>query len=190
MTTANLTFNAINEALVRINARMDAAECHGTLCGLLCAADRLDYAAWLDRAFPTVDPADALAKEVDQTLKPLYNLALKQISGSSYDLALVLPDDETPLLGRTQALGDWCQGFLMGLAMAGIRDFTRLPPDSAEFIQDLLDISRIEEQELEEGEDEEQAFAGIVEYVRAGVLLIRSELRPAAMSPQGSPSLH
>src|SRR4030067_522692 len=96
MTTANLTFNAINEALVRINARMDAAECHGTLCGLLCAADRLDYAAWLDRAFPTVDPADALAKEVDQTLKPLYNLALKQISGSSYDLALVLPDDETP----------------------------------------------------------------------------------------------
>ena len=102
----------------------------------------------------------------------------------------MLPDDETPLLGRTQALGDWCQGFLMGLAMAGIRDFTRLPPDSAEFIQDLLDISRIEEQELEEGEDEEQAFAGIVEYVRAGVLLIRSELRPAAMSPQGSPSLH
>jgi hypothetical protein len=97
---------------------------------------------------------------------------------------LLLPDDQTDLDSRTLGLGDWCQGFVMGLMMSGLKDFRKLPENSAEAAQDIVEISRIGSKYQSEGnEDEAVALEELIEYVRVGVLLINEELHPGRAAP-------
>jgi len=75
------------------------------------------------------------------------------------------------------SLKKWCDGFLFGLALAGVKDLTHVPDDSMEILQDITTISQAADDE-EEDEMNEVAYSDIVEYVRMGVLLINEEMHP------------
>jgi len=89
-------------------------------------------------------------------------------------------------------LGVWCQGFVYGLAVGGVKEETELPEDSKELIKDILEISRagyIADDEAEistdvedDNEEDEIAFMEVSEYVRMGTLLIYEELQPLQSS--------
>ena len=100
---------------------------------------------------------------------------------------LLLPDDDDELDERTEALGDWCLGFVYGLAAGGLSEDSELPEDTRELLMDFIEISRASNDvgELDDDSDEEEdehAFVEIVEYVRTGVLLINEELQPLQTS--------
>ena len=96
----------------------------------------------------------------------------------------MLPDDDSSLSARTQALAGWCQGFAYGLATGGLKQDTKLPKDTAELIQDMVQIAQIDPVETDEEEADEDDFMHIYEYVRMGVLLINEELQPVINSSQ------
>jgi uncharacterized protein YgfB (UPF0149 family) len=130
-------------------------------------------------------------QQAGKKLMQIHQISVEQMNDTEADFELMLPDDDEPLEMRIEALGAWCQGFVYGLAVGGIKEDTELPEDSKELITDILEISRAgyvadNEAELatDEGnsEEDEVAFMEVSEYVRMGVLLIYEELQPLQSS--------
>jgi yecA family protein len=180
----------LNSALERVKRDMDAMECHGTLVGLLCAKGAMDEQQWLNFIATGRDPGDLLAREGLDILAALHGETVRQLSNTVLDFHPLLPPDDAPLDERVLGLGEWCQGFLMGLTEGGITDLAKLPADSAEVVNDMAEIARAGGYEFGEGEEDESAYSEILEYVRTGVLLINEELNPTKAPPLGDVTLH
>ena len=174
----------LEQALRRADALTGAAEGHGALCGLICAQGRADRAAWQAQVMGEREPGDVLAREAESLLEALYEQTVEQLNDTALGFRLLLPDDDQPLGRRAEALGRWCQGFLFGLGLGGIRAERELPEDVREILRDLAEISRVEFDVEGAGEAEESAYAEIVEYVRVGVLLINEEMHPLKAPPR------
>lgn len=175
-TAPKVTFDQVSQALESANADADASEAHGILCGMICATGRADMNIWLQNILGEQDPRDLLVKESQAVLMDLQTATMQQFSQGDYDLELLLRDDEEPLEERIQDLGEWCQGFLFGMTLSGIKDMEKLPQDSKEIMQDILQISKAGYNEDESLEESESAYTEVVEYVRVGALVIFAEL--------------
>ena len=92
----------------------------------------------------------------------------------------LLPDDETDINLRAEALGRWCQGFLYGMAVRGLKKFTDLPADVREILEDFSQIGRAAHESGDDDEQVEAAFVDLVEYSRVGVQLVFDLLNPPA----------
>lgn len=99
-----------------------------------------------------------------------------QLHEGQLAFGLIVASDDSRLSERAESLAQWCQGYLVGLAMGGIKDHNALPGDVPEFVKDLLKIS----QAIADGtnDEDEDAFYELVEYVRVGVQLVYDELAP------------
>jgi uncharacterized protein YgfB (UPF0149 family) len=156
----------------------ELAECHGLMCGLLCrgaigsASDLLTHLAAMKLL---VDPPAALAGILGEACES----TVRQLDDEELGFALWLPDDDDPLEERTVCLGQWCSGFLAGLGSGGQLD--KLSDDAREAVTDLLEISRVEATSgsglPQGGEEEEAAYAEIVEYVRVVTMTLHEEFR-------------
>lgn len=192
-----IDFSRIDALFHQLGLNLDPSECHGTLCGLLCATDAVQGAAWVNQVLsgqpglPDIPhaPAQQVANGDERTqLLILYKNTVTQLDDPEYGFTLLLPDDEAPLAQRVEALSRWCQGFLLGLGLGGVQDQSGLPGDSHEVVRDFVEISRLAQGEGEEREEDEAAFAEIVEYVRMAALLVYEELRPMrAERPDDAP---
>lgn len=171
----------LDKALGRMEVTADPSEFHGMLVGLICANGELAREQWLAQTLPADEPGrpqDALG-----TLSELYSETVRQMRSTLMDFQPLLPDDDDPLVERVDALSEWCQGFLAGLAMGGIDAPEKLPGDVGEVMQDLVEITRASGYEFAEDEDDENAYGELVEYVRTGVLLVNEELNPTKAPP-------
>lgn len=158
-------WEAIGARLEALGVERSASGCHGLLCGLLAmhAGDARERFARL--ALDAEAPPELLATLCDESLR--------QLDDAVFDFQLLLPGDDADLATRTQALADWCDGFVFGVGTAG-RGAGDLPAQSAEFLQDVMRIAQADPEAIE-GETDEAAWAELVEYVRVGVLLARAE---------------
>jgi uncharacterized protein YgfB (UPF0149 family) len=180
----------VDAALGQVETEMRAVECHGTLVGMLCAKGAMERSEWLDFIAHALDPADLLAREALESFGALFETACAQLADPTLDFQPLLPDDETPVEARIEALAQWTQGFLLGMSAGGIKALERLPGDSGEIVRDFVDICRADTYELENGEEDEVAYNELLEYVRAGVLLINEELHPSKAPPLEQVTLH
>lgn len=168
----------LDQILGRAEASAGAAEVHGLLCGLLCAAGRIDRQQWDAQLFADAQ-AQGLAVEAGRVaVQSLAEWTAQAINDPVLGMDLLLPAEGHPLFERTAALGEWCQGYLLGLAAGGISSDSSLPDDVSELIRDFTDISRVGFEVDDGDEEDEVAFSDVVEYVRMGVLLINDELQP------------
>lgn len=184
-----LDFDQVTAALLRLGAEMEAAELHGLMTGLCCAvgaAREGQLTPWLK----SPDAEDAAGREAHDLIASMPGIILAELSESECDFIPLLPPDDSELPQRTTALGEWCHGFLSGLATAGITDFSRLPEEASEFCQDLAEISQAGRYQHQENEEDEEAYFELVEYVRVGVMLMHELLNQGEMAPPGSSSVH
>lgn len=168
-----------------------AAEAHGTLCGLMCiAADDLPD-AWIQN---TLADAGAAADDADahtrQRLAALYQATSDLLSGTQFEFEMFLPGDEIQLGLRADALGRWCQGFLYGLAVRGVKTFEELPEELREILEDMSQITEAQFADGEGEEEGENAYANLVEYVRVGVQLVYDVLNPPEADTLRPAQLH
>ena len=177
-------YSSLSEALDKAEAEFVASESHGALCGMTCASGNMDLNAWLDQVFSELDLNNMLVKEASQLLVGLYNNTRDQLNDVDADFQLLLPDDNSSLAKRTEALAMWCQGFTYGLAAGGLKKDQTLPEDTAELLRDMVEIARAGHEPGEDSEEDETAFMQLYEYVRMGVLLINEELRPTSTAPE------
>jgi yecA family protein len=185
MTSQTLDCDQIEAALQTLGADINASELHGTLCALLCADDDLQADNWYQTLIPDSSARDLLLAEARQLLEELYRETRQHLNDPNFDYQLLLPSDSNSIDTRTTALSDWCQGFIMGLMMSGYKDFHKLPENSAEVSQDIVEISRADNSFPSENLDEDEAaLEELIEYVRVGVLLINEEMHPERKPPQ------
>ena len=192
-----IDFAGIDNLFDQLGLDLDPAECHGSLCGLLCASDAIQGGAWVNQVlsgrldFPSAESPPlqrGTRGEEHAQLLILYKETAGQMDDPEYGFSLLLPDDDASLAQRAAALSRWCQGFLAGLGLGGVQDQSKLPGDTHEVMRDFVEISRLGHGDDEASEEDEAAFAEIVEYVRMAVLLVYEELRPLRTArPDGAP---
>ena len=109
-----------------------------------------------------------------------------------FSFSLLLPDGDNGIEDRTQALGQWCSGFISGYGQASVsRD--GLSEDASSALTDIAQISQVQAEEMEETEETERDFFEVCEYVRLAVLMLFSEQhnqKPPSQPSQQSSSLH
>jgi len=171
------------------------AECHGILCALLAVQSQPTAERWLSEILPEVvvsaTSGDALARETAQHLIDLFQSTQEQLASRSFSLDLLLPDDNELLANRTEALASWCRGFLYGLGLSGIGDISRLPDDLPEILLDMEKISHADDYAAQDDEEEdERAFAELVEYVRLGAMMLNEEFQNLHQQSAGTTQTH
>lgn len=170
-------FAQVEHALKTAGALMGAAELHGTLCGMLCVNDS-EGGKRIPELLGEGAPAGVAA-----LVTALHDEALRRLRDPEYDFHMLLPDDAEPMTVRTEALGDWCRGFLAGLGLAGLKQGQSLPEGVEEIVKDFIEISQVNFDLGEGDEEDEAAYAEVVEYVRVGVLLVHQEFHPGEDRP-------
>ena len=180
--------------LFDVDAALGATESHGALCGMLCAQGATEASQWMLHVLGEHEETSKLLQTTGKKLLQVHQISVEQMNDNEIEFELMLPDDDEELVSRVEALGNWCQGFVYGLSLGGIREDTELPEDSKELIKDIVEISRAgyvadDEAEAElnasmddANEEDEVAFMEVSEYVRMGVLLIYEELQPLQSS--------
>ena len=190
-----LDYDSLSAALGRIAVDTRPAELHGQLCGQLCSLPDLTYPQWLETSLPelldAISQGDALAAETDSLLQGLFVDTQAGIQDRQLGFQLFLADDGVELEQRLQQLAEWSSGFLLGLAMGGIKEYKGLPGDIPEFMQDMVEVSRVGSFEPENEQEDETAYMELIEYVRMGVMLVRMELHHLhAGKDDGKVSIH
>jgi uncharacterized protein YgfB (UPF0149 family) len=174
-------YEDIEDAVAFREEAVSAAELHGLFCGIHCARPELDAQACLQRVFVNQD--DELIDDERELFTTLCESAREGLNSPDFSFCLLLPDEDEDLSARAQALGEWCQGFLYGLG--AYADSTSWHGECQEILRHLVDIAQLDADAA--GEENEVAFMELSEFVRMGVLLIRSETR-AATTP--APRIH
>jgi len=168
-----LSFDDYCDLLVPVGALNSPAELHGMLCGRLCGGSRLLRADWLSLAWNFLDLVDEQETKIDQALEDsiaeLYNGTLVQLQDESLSLQLLVPDDETDIGQRLQALSQWCYGFLTGFGSSGLSGDQTFSNESAEALRDYASIVQIGTDE-DESEQSETDFFEVSEYVRLAAI--------------------
>jgi uncharacterized protein YgfB (UPF0149 family) len=178
----SVTHTELDQLLHAADADCGAAESHGMLCGILCAAGNADEKLWLEPILGEGNTLGAAAQESRELLARLYAESRLRLNEDGLGLVLLLPQDDALLPRRSRALGQWCQGFLYGLALGGIRGNREPAANVGEIMHDFYEISNAGFDAEAADETEESAYLEIVEYVRMSVLVCHHELQslPAA----------
>ena len=189
MTAPTIDYAELGQALRDLGFRLDAFEYHGALCGMLCVQDNPPENLGLD----TDLPADAeVAPAARQLLQQLHQRSLDHLCDPESGFTPLLPEDDEALNLRVDALAQWCQGFLYGLATRPSLDLNQASNELREVVADLIQISRagLEEDEDPDENADENAYTELVEYVRAGVQLAFLELRSPESASEAPGTLH
>jgi uncharacterized protein YgfB (UPF0149 family) len=154
----------------------ELAECHGIACGLLC---RLPDAS-LDTFIGLLDMLELVktpGSGLKMVLEELLNASKAQLSDEDMSFSLWLPGDNEILEERTMALSQWCSGFLAGIGSSGDDTLKAMSDEANEALKDLQQISTADVTDTTQSEEDETAYAEIIEYIRVVILMIREDLR-------------
>ena len=198
MVELTIDHNELDAALRRCGSTWNAGQTHGLLCSRLALAGAEGASRWLAQVLADTDPENTLCTECQAMLEALCTSTWQQLSERQSDFMLLLPDDDDSAQVRTEAMGQWCEGFLHGLVSEAHGDELRerLASDPlSDIIKDLLEITRASVGEEADEQATDNAFAELVEYLRVAAQLTYEELaefrEPSSIKPQiNSPTLH
>jgi yecA family protein len=179
--TLSINYSELEQKLRTADAEGGASEAQGLLAGIICAGGKSEPALWLAHLLGE-NTLSAAANEVSEQLLSLKTGILRQFHDDAFGFDLMLPDDEVPLSVRTEALSQWCGGFLYGLALGGIREDVEMPENVTEVMKDFYEISHARFAYETTDDADETAYMEVVEYVRMSVLLLHEELQPLPTS--------
>ncbi len=189
-------FDEIADHLVEQGEQSTPSELHGCLTGLIAAGAPEEPAAGLAGLNQALSLD--LHGELAELMLSLYSVTHAALADDEFDFHPLLPDDDTDLDERVLALGGWCRGFMAGYARvtssAGLGD-QGLPGDSAEILRDIAAITQAgvegEGQPEEGGDESEQAYTELVEYLRFAALNVFMDSQGrATQAPDAPPRIH
>lgn len=167
-----LSYTDLSASFQKIEPNANIAQVHGILCGMLCGADESDHDLW-----PVIFPHAKKSKKGEGLLKQLYEATYHQLSEFSFEFRILLPEDETDINLRAEALGLWCQGFLLGLEHTQIPLQNHPKEEVKEALDDIIEIAKITFGDIPTNDEDETAYYELVEYVKLSALMIFHELQ-------------
>lgn len=179
-------FDQLNDLLQRLGALQTAAELHGFVAGQLAGGKRFARGEWLRTVTEHADLSQNPDEVEGDVLLSVCQHALTALTRSDMSFQPLMPADDEALEDRVDALGQWCQGFLMGLGLAGIN---MEDAELAEALRDLSAIAQIGSDGIDSGdENSESDFFSVSEYVRMSALDIFWQLNRDTESEPAAPT--
>jgi uncharacterized protein len=169
-------FHDLLQALDTEESLVHPAEAHGCLCGALCVSAAYSIEEWLDEMLGDSEPLPQ-GEDLQPEFVEIFQHTSAVLSGDQMEFQPLLPEDSASLVERTEALAQWCQGFLYGFGTSGRVRGRTLPEEVDEVLADFAQIARAAEAE-ETGEDQEAAYVEVVEFLRAATQLVYDQLAP------------
>ena len=166
-----MSYSVVNSTILQKEAADSAAEVHGIAIAMLCLDPKTEVGAWLSEAIAR--EADLL-EEDKLLLINLFDQSKELMESDEFVFDLFLPDEQEPLSHRCLALVQWCQGFLFG--MGRIETNSKWPADVEEVLKDVVEFTKLDTDLDNDDEEAESSLMEIQEYLRAAVMLIRSDL--------------
>ena len=179
MTELSVDHRELEEALRRSGSSWNAGQAHGLLCSRLSVAGASGAEQWFEQVLAETSPQNALRAECEEMLETLCAVTWRQLVERQSEFELLMPHDEEPASVRAEAMSQWCEGFLHGLVSEKQNESLRekLAADPlADIIRDMLQITRAGADDDEDGDEEEDAWVELVEYLRVATQLTYEEL--------------
>jgi uncharacterized protein YgfB (UPF0149 family) len=191
VTDYDFDYRGLAALLDRSGSPLPLPELHGGLCGVICAGGRDAASRWLDELLDDCTADAGTLGELARDLGRLGTATWTALNGLTLEFEPYVPDADDSLAARAEGLALWCHGFLSGLVVGGLdlgSGQTALPPELAELVGDLAEISRAGSADepaatggsVEDPADEEESLTELLEYVRVGVQFIFEELTPGS----------
>ena len=153
-----------------------AADVHGALCGVLSGGGNALTELWLEDILADCEPGDAEKATLRDSLVELGLATWRALSGTEFEFEPLLPDDDATLELRADALAGWCQGFLFGLARAGLVEAQLKQGVIGEVLPDFVEISKATGEGDQDPADGGFALEELISYVRVTSQLVFEEL--------------
>jgi uncharacterized protein len=164
-----MLYQDINAIIAKNDAELSVAESHGMAAGMLCANNRIEPEFWLREIMQDID---VISIEDKTVLMDLFQQTKDLLCNDEFSFALLLPAENFPLYDQIVALRQWCHGFLFGIGTTSATvNWTK---DSRDVMKDIAEFTKLEAET--EGEDSENDFMEITEYLRAAVIFLHTEL--------------
>ncbi|MDZ7809097.1 MAG: YecA family protein [Arhodomonas sp.] len=179
-------YQQLDDALAAVDSDTSAAEAHGVLCGMLSGPEEPDRARWIAQVLEYAHARGDAARACLELLTQLFTDTTEEMADEELRFRPLLPSEEAPIGERSAALGRWCEGYLLGLPMGGLAGSEHRPREVDEVLRDFGEIARIED-DPDPDEDNEAAYAELVEYVRMGALLVQEHATASQRQPAGNP---
>lgn len=169
-------YEQLNTMLISSGSGFHASECHGFLCALVCGNGRVQKQK-IRECFLLDSDATINADEYYKHLQTLAVYIETKIRSNDFDLQLLLADEDEPLATRSRSLAEWCQGFMGGMGLSGVKE-AQISSESQELIGDFYKIANLDtdcENDAEQRND--FALMELIEYVRMGAIYIFGDLQ-------------
>jgi len=187
VTSSSLDAAKIAAAIDVLGLGVEVAEFHGGICGLLSSGGPGAVATWLRQSGGSTT---APASEIDNAREQLHEAEAESwrlLGSPEFEFEALMPPIEADLDDRVTALALWCQGFVTGLGLGGIRGEDlgadegegARSTDLTEIVSDFVEISRahLGSEDLEDTDRADFDLAELIEYVRVSAQLVFEELR-------------
>lgn len=183
-----LDFDEIQAVLEQHDIFANASEIHGVIAGMLCGGTPIDSTTWLGPVSDFFHQGLTFNEPIEALLQMMFKAIGQSLMDENLPFKPLLPDDEENLTVRSAAFASWTEGFMSGFALnkgvlAGASD------DVNESIRDFAEISKMTT-DLEENEENEEAFFEVYEYVRISTLMCFDELGDNPVKSRGKITLH
>jgi yecA family protein len=171
------------------NIIVSASEVQGILCGMLAGGMNIDDQEWIQALSDFINQGEPMAPQAQKGIEQMFDKACQELIEADFALEMCLPDDDTSINERGEALVNWVHGFLLGFGLHQ-DDLTKCSAEAKEALEDFSQIAKLDEK-MEESEESEQAFFEVIEYVRISTMLCFNELGKSLIdSRQQSPTVH
>jgi len=170
---------AVDEILKSCGSNWNAGQVHGLLCSRLAVTGADGASHWFAQVLEDTDPNNALRGECEAVLDALCSETWRQLVERQSEFTLLLPGDDDSMLERTEAMAQWCEGFLHGLVSEKHSEDLkkRLSAEPlADIIKDMLHITRATIGDDDDDEGDENAITELMEYLRVAAQLTYEEL--------------
>lgn len=167
-------YQKTEQLFVALQLEESISNIHGSLCGLLCSGELEALTIWFEELFLGLDEGDGAVQEVRQILGLLFKRSKERID-RGLGLPPFLPDDDQPLPHRAVALAEWCQGFLYGVGISGVKE-SHFSAQTREALHDFLEMALLDAESIDEDEAGEVAFNDLYEFTRIATMQICDDL--------------
>ncbi|MBA3661275.1 MAG: UPF0149 family protein [Gammaproteobacteria bacterium] len=172
-------YNDVSDILNQTTLKLHPSQVHGLICGILCGDPHADHPAW-----QTLVAGEEASPQTHQVLQKLYDMSAHELQEFLLEFQLLLPDEEENLRERAEALTLWCQGFLTGLKIADVKIIGREASDATEAINDIIEIAKMNYEDVVASEEDEVAFTELIEYVRMAIILLYQDLHESSVQAE------
>lgn len=133
----------------------------------------------VDHWFPLITKNLDLTVEDPQPIEllvdKLFTSIQQDLDSSDLEFQPLIPDETETTQSRCLALSDWCQGFIFGCSIAGLKNDSLISKDIREAFADMTQITSVLDSIAKDAtEEDDNNLIGVIEHVRVCIMLVHS----------------